>query len=107
MTEKLIEQVTDHVYLIDMEGMNVFLIALPESLTLIDTSFPGTSARIFEAVMSIGRDTAEIRDILVTHCHPDHAGGLAELKQGTGATAWMHPDDAQLARKGEAFRPYE
>jgi glyoxylase-like metal-dependent hydrolase (beta-lactamase superfamily II) len=107
VTEKLIDQVTDHVYLIDMEGMNVYLIALPESLTLIDTSFPGTSARIFEAVRSIGRDTAEIRDILVTHCHPDHAGGLAELRQATGATAWMHPDDAQLAREGEAFRPYE
>jgi glyoxylase-like metal-dependent hydrolase (beta-lactamase superfamily II) len=90
-----------------MEGMNVFLIVLPESLTLIDTSFPGTSARIFEAVRSIGRDPEEIRDILVTHCHPDHAGGLAELKQATGATAWMHPADAQQTRAGEAFRPYE
>ena len=107
MSEKLIDQVTDHVYLIDMEGMNVFLIALPQSLTLIDTSFPGTSARVFEAVRSIGRDPVEIRDILVTHCHPDHAGGLADLTQATGATAWMHPEDAQKARQGEAFRPYE
>ena len=59
MTDKLIDQVTDHVYRIDMEGMNVFLIVLPESLTLIDTSFPGTSARIFEAVRLIGRDPEE------------------------------------------------
>lgn len=107
MTDRLIDQVTDHVYCIDMEGMNVFLIVLPEGLTLIDTSFPGTSARIIEAVRSIGRDPGEIRDILVTHCHPDHAGGLAELKQATGATAWMHSGDAELVRAGEAFRPYE
>ncbi len=107
MTEKLIEQVTDHVYRIDAEGMNVFLIALPESLTLIDTGFPESSARIVEAVRSLGRSPEEIRDILVTHCHPDHAGGLAGLKQATGALAWMHPEDAQRVREGEAFRPYE
>ncbi len=107
MTEKLIEQVTDHVHRIDAEGMNVFLIALPESLTLIDTGFPTSSARIVEAVRSLGHDSQEIRDILVTHCHPDHAGGLAGLKQATGATAWMHPDDAQQVRTGQAFRPYK
>jgi glyoxylase-like metal-dependent hydrolase (beta-lactamase superfamily II) len=107
VTEKLIEQVTDHVYRIDAEGMNVFLIALPESLTLVDTGFPESAARIVEAVRSLGRSPEDIRDILVTHCHPDHAGGLAGLKEATEATAWMHPEDAQQVREGEAFRPYK
>jgi len=105
--EKLIEQVTDHVYLINVEAMNVFLIAAPEGLTLIDTGFPGTMALVDEAVRSLGRSPEEIGDVLVTHCHPDHAGGLAEVKEATGALAWMHPADAQMVRTGMAFRPYE
>ncbi len=107
MTEKLIEQTTDHVYRIDAQGMNVFLIATPEGLTLIDTGFPGTMALIDQAVRSLGRSPEEIGDVLVTHCHPDHAGGLAEVKEATGAVAWMHPADAEMVRMGTAFRPYE
>jgi glyoxylase-like metal-dependent hydrolase (beta-lactamase superfamily II) len=105
--EKLIEQVTDHVYLIDAEAMNVFLIAAPEGLALIDTGFPGTMALIDQAVRSLGWSPEEIGHVLVTHCHPDHAGGLAEVKQATGAVAWMHPADAEMVRMGTAFRPYE
>ena len=55
MTENVIEQVTEHVYLIYAEPMNVFLIAMPEGLTLIDTGFPGTMALVTEAVRSLGR----------------------------------------------------
>jgi glyoxylase-like metal-dependent hydrolase (beta-lactamase superfamily II) len=107
VADQLIEQVTDHIYLIDAEAMNVFLIVLPESLTLIDTGFPGTMARIDEAVRSLGRNPEEIGDVLVTHCHPDHAGGLAEVKGATGAVAWMHAADAEMVRTGTAFRAYE
>jgi len=107
VTEKLIEQTTDHVYRIDAQGMNVFAIVLPEGLTLIDTGFPGTMALVAEAVRSLGRGPDEIRDVLVTHCHPDHAGGLVEVKQATGAQVWMHPADAELVRAGTAFRPWK
>jgi glyoxylase-like metal-dependent hydrolase (beta-lactamase superfamily II) len=64
-------------------------------------------ALIDEAVRSLGRDPEDIRDILVTHCHPDHAGGLAEIVSATGARVWMHPADAELVRSGTAFRPYQ
>ncbi len=107
MAQKLIEQVTDHVYLIDAEAMNVFLIVVSEGLTLIDAGFPGTMALIDEAVRSLGHSPEEIGDVLVTHCHPDHAGGLAEVKEATGAVTWMHPADAELVRTGTAFRPWE
>jgi glyoxylase-like metal-dependent hydrolase (beta-lactamase superfamily II) len=35
----------------------------------------------------------------------DHAGGLAELKEATGARAYMHPSDAEMVRSGWALRP--
>jgi glyoxylase-like metal-dependent hydrolase (beta-lactamase superfamily II) len=107
MNNKVREQVTEHVYRIGAGACSVFLIVLADGLTLIDAGFPGTMALVDEAVRSLGRRPEEIRDILVTHCHPDHAGGLAEVKQATGAEAWMHPADAELVRVGTAFRPWK
>jgi glyoxylase-like metal-dependent hydrolase (beta-lactamase superfamily II) len=56
-------------------------------------------------VRSIGRNPADIRHILVTHCHSDHAGSLAEMKRLTGAPAVMHPVDAAMVREGRSTRP--
>jgi glyoxylase-like metal-dependent hydrolase (beta-lactamase superfamily II) len=101
------EPITEHVYRIDAGALGVYLIALPESLTLIDAGFPGTMATIGEAVRLLGRRPEEIHDVLVTHCHPDHAAGLAEVRQATRAHVWMHPADAELVRAGQAYRPWK
>jgi glyoxylase-like metal-dependent hydrolase (beta-lactamase superfamily II) len=101
------EQVTEHVYRVAVGDGSVFLIASPDGLTLVDAGFPGTMAVVAEALRSLGRGPEEIRDVLVTHCHPDHAGGLAEVKQTTGAQVWMHAADAELVRAGKAFRPWK
>jgi hydroxyacylglutathione hydrolase len=36
--------------------------------------------------------------LLVTHGHVDHCGGAGAVAAGTGATAYLHPDDDWLAR---------
>jgi glyoxylase-like metal-dependent hydrolase (beta-lactamase superfamily II) len=87
--------------------VNAFLLESDDGLALIDTGFADSSGKILEAVRAIGRDPAQIRHILVTHCHSDHAGSLAELKRLTGATAAMHREDAAMVRAGKALRPLE
>ncbi len=99
-------QVTEHVYAVDAGALNLFLIALPESLTLIDAGFEGSMAAIEETVRTLGRRTDEIRDILGTHSHPDHSCGLAQVKAATGARLWMHPAEAAMVRAGRTFRPW-
>ncbi len=99
--------VTEHVSRVGSGDMHVFLIALPDGITLIDAGFPGTMALIGEALQALGRRPEDIHDILLTHSHPDHAAGLAEIERATGAKAWMHPADAEMVREGKAFRPYK
>ncbi len=101
------DKVTEHVYRIDAGALGLYLIVLPESVTLIDAGFPDTMPAIVEALTSLGREPADITDILVTHAHPDHAAGLAEAKAATGARVWMHPLDAALVGAGQAYRPWE
>jgi glyoxylase-like metal-dependent hydrolase (beta-lactamase superfamily II) len=85
--------------------VNAFLLDTGDGLALIDTGIPGSAATILEAVRSIGRGPGDIRQIVVTHCHSDHSGSLAELKRRTVARAAMHPIDAAMVREGKALRP--
>jgi glyoxylase-like metal-dependent hydrolase (beta-lactamase superfamily II) len=101
-----VSRVTEHVYAVDAGPLSVFLIVLPERLTLIEAGFPGTMDIVAVAVRQLGRWPEDITDVLVTHCHPDHAAGLAEIEKATGARAWMHQADAEMVRAGRGFRPY-
>jgi glyoxylase-like metal-dependent hydrolase (beta-lactamase superfamily II) len=98
-------QITPGLWEVPIGFVNAFLLDTGDGLALIDTGLAGSAPKILDAVRSIGRQPAEIRHILVTHCHSDHAGGLAELKRLTGAPATMHPTDAAMVRQGKAIRP--
>jgi hypothetical protein len=97
-------QVVPGVYRISLGYVNAFLL-VADDLTLIDTGFPGDGETILEAVRSLGRRPEEIKRVLVTHCHSDHAGGLATIRRATGAPAYMHPADAVIVKEGRPQRP--
>lgn len=84
--------------------INCFLID-DNGLTLIDTGYPQHAKTILEGIQHVGKKATDIKRILVTHCHPDHAGGLREIKEATGAPALMHPADAAMVRAGKTIRP--
>lgn len=97
-------QVVPGLWGVKLGFVNAFLLVTGDGLTLIDTGIAGSGPQIVEAIRAIGRQPADVRQILVTHCHSDHAGSLAELKQLTGAPAVMHPTDAAMVREGKAIR---
>jgi len=101
-----LEWVLPSLYRVALEHVNAFLIdAGDEGLVLVDAGTPADAGPILDAVAGLGREPADVRHVLVTHCHVDHAGGLAELKEATGAPAYMHPIDAEMVRSGRAVRP--
>ena len=86
-------------------GVNGFLLeSKSDGLILIDTGVEGSERLVRGAVEFLGLGLRDIRHILVTHCHPDHVGGLAALKALTGATIYMHKRDALLVATGRAMR---
>ena len=94
-----LKQIVPGLYAVPLGGVNAFLIDSDE-LTLVDTGVENSADTILGAVQAIGRKRGDLRHILVTHCHPDHAGSLAELKRRTGAPAYMHPVGAAVTRTG-------
>lgn len=98
-----IHQVTPSVYQVSLGVVNAFLINR-EELILVDTGSEGSTPQLIKAIEKIGRVPGDIRHILVTHCHADHAGGLAAIQKTCNATTYMHPADATLVQEGKVLR---
>ena len=62
--------------------INIYLIT-GESCYLIDSGVAGSKNLIDEYLQSIGRNMSDIKGIFLTHSHPDHIGGAAEIKRIT------------------------
>lgn len=102
-----LEQVLPSLYRVDLGHVNSFVIDTDDGgLVLVDAGTPDDAGHILRAIDELGREPTDVRHILVTHCHPDHAGGLAELEEATGAPSYMHPTDARMVRAGRAMRPF-
>ena len=97
------QEVVPGFYQLPLGIVNAYLVA-SDTLTLIDTGTPGSEEKILSMIRGLGRSPEEVTAIIVTHCHADHTGSLAALKEATGAAVWMHPLDAALVQGGRAMR---
>lgn len=82
-------------------GLGVFLITAPTGHVLIDGGIPGNTPLIESNLRSLGINLHDIKWILSSHAHCDHAGGTAQLVRETGAQMIASAEDTQsLARGG-------
>jgi glyoxylase-like metal-dependent hydrolase (beta-lactamase superfamily II) len=87
-----------NVYELSLGPIHLYLLEDDNGLTLIDTGYKNSEQKIVAAVEALGKKPTDIHNIVLTHCHPDHAGSLAALKKITRASAWMHREDAEIVR---------
>jgi len=52
------------------------------------------------SIAKLGSDIHDVRVLLNTHAHSDHAGGLRELQQASGAELWVSEGDANVMTAG-------
>jgi len=97
-------QVTPRLWQLKLGVVNSFLLKTEDGLLLIDTGYPGSADQLFAAVRETGHDPVDIRHLLLTHCHIDHAGSAAEVRRRTGARTYAHAIDAALITQGKTER---
>ncbi|MEJ8629418.1 subclass B3 metallo-beta-lactamase [Sphingomonas sp. I4] len=87
-------------YLVGFGGLNVALIDTGAGLILIDGALPQGAHAILANVARLGFRPTDIKYILSTEPHFDHAGGIAALARDTGATVVASPRGAEGLRTG-------
>jgi glyoxylase-like metal-dependent hydrolase (beta-lactamase superfamily II) len=95
-------QISRDLWELKMGMVNAYLLETRDGLVLIDAGWPNKTDVIFRAVQNAGHDPKNIRHLVLTHGHIDHAGSAAEVIQRTGARAYAHAADLDLINKGQA-----
>ncbi|MGC9342874.1 MAG: MBL fold metallo-hydrolase [Bacteroidales bacterium] len=86
-------------------GVNSCYLVRGKSSILIDAGNPG-KARLFKRkIEKLGVRPEDIKLIILTHSHFDHAGSAQEIKELTGAKIVMHLVERELSRNGEMIIP--
>ena len=82
-------------------GIASLLITGDDGHVLIDGATPEAGAMIVQSIRALGFDPKDVRLLLNTHEHVDHAGGLATLQAATGAPLRARAPGLIALRKGD------
>ena len=93
-------RIAGNLYYVGAIEITSYLIATPQGHFLLDGGFVETAPQIERNIVQLGFKLSDVKYLLNSHAHYDHAGGLAELKKLTGAKFVASEGDAALLRKG-------
>ena len=89
-------------YYVGTQGLSSVLITSKAGHILIDGASPKSAVQIAAHIRKLGFKPEDIRYILVSHEHFDHAGGIAELQALSGATVITSPAAKPALASGKA-----
>ena len=93
-------RIAENLYYVGAIEIASYLITTPEGHFLLDGGFVETAPQIEHNIAQLGFKLTDVKFLLNSHAHYDHAGGLAELKKVTGAKFLASEGDAPLLRSG-------
>src|SRR5829696_2559558 len=93
-------RIAGSLYYVGASDVSSFLITGPQGHVLIDGGYPGTAPMIMASVAKLGFDIRDVKVLLNSEPHFDHAGGLAALQRASGATLWASEASANAIEAG-------
>jgi metallo-beta-lactamase class B len=93
-------RIAGNFYYVGANDVTSFLITGPEGHVLIDGGHPGTAPMIMASIAALGFDIKDVKVLLNSVPHGDHAGGLAALQQASGAELWASEASAPVIASG-------
>lgn len=92
--------IVGNIYYVGASDITSFLILTPAGDILLDGGLVQTAPQIEANIRRLGFKLPDVKILLNSHAHFDHAGGLAELQRRTGAQFVAMRGDAALLGRG-------
>ncbi|MBE6667517.1 MAG: MBL fold metallo-hydrolase [Ruminococcaceae bacterium] len=90
-----------NLYFVGTRPASTHLIDTGDGLIVIDAGFPEALPQVLENIRTIGFDPSDIKIILLSHGHYDHAGAALELSRITGAQIYLGAPDLKMVNGEE------
>ncbi len=100
-------QIFDNLYYVGIEWVSCYLLVTTDGLILIDSLYGDHIDTAIDGIRSLGYDPADLKYVLATHGHFDHAGGAARFQETYGARVGMTEADWELAETPPGNPDYE
>ena len=78
-------RIVGDLYYVGASDVASYLVVTPQGMILLDGGFAETVPQIEKNIATLGFKLTDVKILLNGHAHPDHAGGLAQLKRDSGA----------------------
>jgi metallo-beta-lactamase class B len=94
-------RVVGNIYYVGSEGLPAWLITSSEGHVLLDGGPSAEGGKLIErSIQQLGFQLADVKILINTHAHFDHAGGLAQLKADTQTKLWASRLDEPALEAG-------
>lgn len=93
-------QIADHSWQIGTAGLTALLVITDAGAVLIDGGMPQAADLLLAQMRTLGVAPQDLKLLLSSHAHADHAGPFAELKRHTGAQVVSNAESAALFARG-------
>jgi metallo-beta-lactamase class B len=91
-----------NVYYVGTRGLSAILLTSDTGHILLDAGLPESAAPIMANLRALGFRVEDIRVIVNSHAHYDHAGGIAAIQRASGARVAATRSSADAIRSGTA-----
>src|SRR5271165_5438082 len=93
-------RIAGNLYYVGSEDLAAFLITTPQGDILINSNLASSPAQIRQSVEKLGFHFKNVKILLVSHAHFDHAAGSAEILKETGAKYEVMDGDVPVIESG-------
>jgi metallo-beta-lactamase class B len=87
-------------YYVGTRGLSAVLVTSSRGHVLIDGALPESAPEILKNIRALGFRAEDVKLILNSHPHFDHAGGIAALQRASGAAVAASPASAPVLERG-------
>lgn len=94
-------KVYGNTWYVGMRNIGAVLITSDFGHVLIDGGFTDSVPQITANIEALGFKITDVKAILISHAHPDHVGGIAELQRLSGAQVYARNAAAEVLRTGK------
>jgi metallo-beta-lactamase class B len=93
-------RIAGNLYYVGANDVSAFLITGPRGHIVLDGGYPSTAPMIMASIAKLGFNIKDVKVLLNSEPHPDHAGGLGVLQQASGAELWASQASAYSLSSG-------